>query len=452
MPREAIELAERSQWQALCELLAEHKHLARESDDFGMLALHWACTDASVTVAAIDALLDAYEAATMRVNKGGLLPLHIAVKAKVDDAILLRLITAYPDALIVNTPTDELPVDLADKVQSPAYVWLLEHENAYKIASGLEPRRQIVPVAPATMLPPRWRQEKECHICQVKFSTFRARHHCRACGASVCSAHSNKRIPLPYLSLTVPQRVCTSCFEEASRNGNDDPPTPNRARSQTTMSSLKPPRPLFPTILPNENDGGIVMPRLPSKAVPRIRTTPRLNSLEEGPLSKSFEQSDEDFIDMSRYLHGNRRNEPERMRSSSASTTGSSFSEKTNGNDMAHTHYLLGAALMERDEFEKAISELRKSIQVNDNDPKVWLALARALHAVCKDDEAEMIARRVLKSQPTGQNGPVLTLLGKILHAKGDTDAAIRIFQHALGTFYLEDDDEVQVGAATTEF
>ncbi|KDO26582.1 hypothetical protein SPRG_07986 [Saprolegnia parasitica CBS 223.65] len=266
MPRVAIELAERSQWSALVDLLAEQKHAARECDDFGMLALHWACTDSTVSVAAIDALLDAYEAATMRINKGGLLPLHIAVKAKVDDAILLRLITAYPDALIVNTPTDETPVDLAEKVQSPAYIWLLEHENAYRIASGLLPRRQAV-VAETT--------RRRATSATLRFSTFRARHHCRACGVSVCSAHSNKRIPLPYLGITVPQRVCTTCFDAASHRPSQVPPTPNRARSHTTMSMLKPPprRSNTPSLMEDESNSinDFAMPLLPSKAIPRYK-------------------------------------------------------------------------------------------------------------------------------------------------------------------------------------
>ncbi|OQR96173.1 hypothetical protein ACHHYP_16921 [Achlya hypogyna] len=459
MTRAAIELAERSQWSALAELLSEKKHLARDCDDFGMLALHWACTDGSVTVAAIDALLDAYEAATMRINKGGLLPLHIAVKAKVDDAILMRLITAYPDALIVMTPTDETPVDLAEKVQSPAAKWLLEHENAYRVASGLEPRRQASSLITDAPLPPRWKQEKACHVCHVKFSTFRARHHCRACGVSVCSAHSNKRVPLPYLGITVPQRVCTPCFDRAAHRPSQVPPTPNRARSQTTMSMLKqPPRSHAHRL----DDDDFAMPRLPSKAIPRIRTAPRLNSLEEGStedlelLKQELVEGLEHATAESRYLLTHRRQLDERLRSSTLSTTDSSFSDKSElksgPTDVAQTHYLLGLALLEKEEFVNAIAELRRSLALDDHDAKAWLALARALHAANQDDEAEAVARRVLKMQPTGPNGPVLTLLGKILHAKGDSDGAIRVFQQALGTFYLEDDDEVQVGAATTEF
>ncbi|EQC32884.1 hypothetical protein SDRG_09415 [Saprolegnia diclina VS20] len=464
MPRAAIELAERSQWSALVDLLAEQKHVARECDDFGMLALHWACTDGSVSVAAIDALLDAYEAAAMRINKGGLLPLHIAVKAKVEDAILLRLITAYPDALIVNTPTDETPVDLAEKVQSPAYIWLLEHENAYRIASGLEPRRQASALVSETTLPPRWKQEKACHVCHIRFSTFRARHHCRACGVSVCSAHSNKRIPLPYLGITVPQRVCTTCFDAASHRQSQEPPTPSRARSHTTMSMLKPPprRSTTPVLLEADSTMDFAMPLLPSKAIPRIRTAPRLNSLEEGS-AEDLEVRKHELIESiehanveTRYLQHSRRHVDssiERLRSSTLSTTGSSISDKSSTHvDLAQTHFLLGSALAEKEEHSSAIVELRKSLAVHEHDPKVWLALARSLHSVNSDKEAEAAARRVLKMNPSGQNGPVLTLLGKILHARGDTDGAIRIFQQALGTFYLEDDDEVQVGAATTEF
>lgn len=69
-------------------------------------------------------------------------------------------------------------------------------------------------------LPPRWRLDKRCNICQLKFSYFRARHHCRNCGESVCSTHSNARAPLPHLGLAAPQRVCILCFDELLATSN----------------------------------------------------------------------------------------------------------------------------------------------------------------------------------------------------------------------------------------
>jgi len=68
-------------------------------------------------------------------------------------------------------------------------------------------------------LPPRWRLDKRCNICQLKFSYFKTRHHCRSCGESVCSTHSNKRLPLHHLGLKTPQRVCILCYDDLRENG-----------------------------------------------------------------------------------------------------------------------------------------------------------------------------------------------------------------------------------------
>ncbi|RHY29814.1 hypothetical protein DYB32_004834 [Aphanomyces invadans] len=115
----AIELAERSAWKALHALLLEHPSSAKECDDYGMLPLHWACTDPSVTAAVVQTLLDLHPTGARTKNTAGLLPLHIAIKAEIDVPIVDSILQAYPAALEVRTPHGDTPGDLARKLASP---------------------------------------------------------------------------------------------------------------------------------------------------------------------------------------------------------------------------------------------------------------------------------------------------------------------------------------------
>lgn len=60
--------------------------------------------------------------------------------------------------------------------------------------------------------PPRWKQSRRCNVCNYSFSIMRRRHHCRNCGHSVCSQHSNHRLPLPKFNLMQPLRLCDTCY------------------------------------------------------------------------------------------------------------------------------------------------------------------------------------------------------------------------------------------------
>ncbi|OQR85619.1 hypothetical protein ACHHYP_11636 [Achlya hypogyna] len=53
------------------------------------------------------------------------------------------------------------------------------------------------------------RATDECMICQAGFSTFRRKHHCRNCGALVCSNCSRSRARLP--GVDQKSRVCDIC-------------------------------------------------------------------------------------------------------------------------------------------------------------------------------------------------------------------------------------------------
>ncbi|GMF09198.1 unnamed protein product [Phytophthora lilii] len=280
----ALELAESSEWSALDRLVSAQPERADDMDDFGMMPLHWACTDTHVPLRVVKKLVDVAPAALTHKNKGGLLPLHIAVKAATKLEVLRALVQAAPDVaacLFEETPTGETPAELARAYQlsDDKLAFLVDMEQQLRAAGkapdrpsarfqaffnqpgGFPPADDTASVSsfrslpPAlgsgrggaaldddwasnrtavnavssalrlpdglagVPLPPRWRLDKRCNICQLKFSYFKTRHHCRSCGESVCSTHSNKRLPLHHLGLKTPQRVCILCYDDLRENG-----------------------------------------------------------------------------------------------------------------------------------------------------------------------------------------------------------------------------------------
>eukprot|EP01033_Poteriospumella_lacustris_P014669 gene14669-10490_t len=52
-----------------------------------------------------------------------------------------------------------------------------------------------------------------CTQCHKAFTFWNRKHHCRKCGALVCSDHLKSREILPHISLTVKQKVCDNCVK-----------------------------------------------------------------------------------------------------------------------------------------------------------------------------------------------------------------------------------------------
>ena len=59
--------------------------------------------------------------------------------------------------------------------------------------------------------PPAFIEADFCSYCHNAFSLTRFRHHCRNCGASVCSVHSSQRRRLVHYGGLYSQRVCDDC-------------------------------------------------------------------------------------------------------------------------------------------------------------------------------------------------------------------------------------------------
>ncbi|KAF0695195.1 Aste57867_13959 [Aphanomyces stellatus] len=303
---EVIRLAEGCRWAELRTLVERDPSAAQERDRFGMIPLHWACTDPSTPQDVLMLLLKAYPAGARLLNSGKMLPLHIAIKAQASIEWLQALLANYPEAAVALTPAHEDVVTLAKKYKLPSVsVHLLEEmrdhvqKTGYRSGShttdedvegnehtsSSSPRftrvhaeydefnrpdsmlqttmsrldmarsnstasartydsfsseqhmslhmtpMEIDDLPPASAnygisasyqynrrptvtLPPRWTNAPNCHICSVKFGTFKRCHHCRNCGQSICTDHSAKsKLKLPHFGLTTRQRVCVMCYD-----------------------------------------------------------------------------------------------------------------------------------------------------------------------------------------------------------------------------------------------
>ncbi|KAL8251483.1 hypothetical protein R6Q59_035176 [Mikania micrantha] len=70
--------------------------------------------------------------------------------------------------------------------------------------------------------PPPFQESTRCDVCKCSFNTFRRRHHCRCCGRTLCAEHSSDQMVLPQFGLHSPVRVCSNCYNDASRSGKLD--------------------------------------------------------------------------------------------------------------------------------------------------------------------------------------------------------------------------------------
>lgn len=113
---EAIRLAQASDWKGLQRLLERDPQVAKERGDHGMLPIHWACTVRRVPLSLVAKLLQAYPDGVRAKNAGQLLPLHIAIRARVHASVLRKLVRAYPDAVNECMPDDVSALQLAEQL------------------------------------------------------------------------------------------------------------------------------------------------------------------------------------------------------------------------------------------------------------------------------------------------------------------------------------------------
>ncbi|RHY44731.1 hypothetical protein DYB38_007234 [Aphanomyces astaci] len=102
--KEGIRMAEEGQWTELVKRLPKSPALAEQQDPYGMLPLHWACTEHDISLDAIRALLGAFPEGGMTRNNSQLLPLHVAIRANARVDVLSMLCSMCPDSIWVKMP------------------------------------------------------------------------------------------------------------------------------------------------------------------------------------------------------------------------------------------------------------------------------------------------------------------------------------------------------------
>eukprot|EP00003_Mantamonas_plastica_P003895 TRINITY_DN13060_c0_g1_i1.p1 TRINITY_DN13060_c0_g1~~TRINITY_DN13060_c0_g1_i1.p1 ORF type:complete len:104 (+),score=37.23 TRINITY_DN13060_c0_g1_i1:48-314(+) len=61
---------------------------------------------------------------------------------------------------------------------------------------------------------------ENCKLCKVKFTMFKRKHHCRACGFVFCDNCTKSRLELLHLGYNNPQRVCDECKDKLVKKTN----------------------------------------------------------------------------------------------------------------------------------------------------------------------------------------------------------------------------------------
>ncbi|KAF4034503.1 hypothetical protein GN244_ATG13471 [Phytophthora infestans] len=131
--KRVLELSEQGDWDEVLQLIARNPALAQAQDDFGMLPLHWACTEPSVSLDVISTLVRAFPGACELENLSGMLPLHVAIKAKAPGLLVSALLDVNLQAALA-------------KDSSGHYPWIWPSPTAYRASpstSSARPRARV---------------------------------------------------------------------------------------------------------------------------------------------------------------------------------------------------------------------------------------------------------------------------------------------------------------------
>ncbi|GLE04405.1 hypothetical protein PINS_up013347 [Pythium insidiosum] len=119
--RRVLRCAEQGDWEDALALLADNKALAKAQDDFGMLPLHWACTEPSILIDVLKALIEAFPEGCEIENLSGMLPLHVAIKSKLPGLHINALLQTYAEAALIKDGCGRYPIESAMENNLPKY-------------------------------------------------------------------------------------------------------------------------------------------------------------------------------------------------------------------------------------------------------------------------------------------------------------------------------------------
>ncbi|KAL4161426.1 hypothetical protein PRNP1_001980 [Phytophthora ramorum] len=138
--KRVLQLAEKGDWGEALQLVDMNRSLAQAQDDFGMLPLHWACTEPTVGLGVISALVQSFPEACQLENLSGMLPLHVAIKAKAPGLLISTLLDACPQAALTKDGNGRYPVDLAIANNLPSFTIDLIRKAGARAVSKLHER------------------------------------------------------------------------------------------------------------------------------------------------------------------------------------------------------------------------------------------------------------------------------------------------------------------------
>ncbi|KAF4034437.1 hypothetical protein GN244_ATG13644 [Phytophthora infestans] len=139
--KRVLELSEQGDWDEVLQLIARNPALAQAQDDFGMLPLHWACTEPSVSLDVISTLVRAFPGACELENLSGMLPLHVAIKAKAPGLLVSALLDVNLQAALAKDSSGHYPVDLAISNSLPSFtIDLIRKAGARALQLGTKMR------------------------------------------------------------------------------------------------------------------------------------------------------------------------------------------------------------------------------------------------------------------------------------------------------------------------
>lgn len=260
--KEGIRLAEEADWDTLLLHVKQDRAVAQQKDHYGMLPLHWACTENDVPAQVLSSLISAFPEGPLTKNNAQMLPLHIAIRAKVSALSLKVLCQAYPGALVSDTSDGRNPLDLAVAVElSPDALEVIERASSdyrshhfpdhhrtslridfssssqvdetlafehakraslLQVASTFQTTDQRESSSSSRASTVSLTSDQQCGKCQRNFSIFKKKYHCHACGSNVCKDHMGGKIELP--NYFTRQVVCLDCHQRYNDSSSSQDP------------------------------------------------------------------------------------------------------------------------------------------------------------------------------------------------------------------------------------